>query len=160
MKKKSIMGIEYKWEVFLVYLLPILGLIFSFMKDKEVDKDVKFQYNQSAVIFIFSLAVNILSRISTSAFGIPYIAWVLSILSFVVLVFEIITIVKAFSNETYRIPVFADLAEKNRIRNYYMCCISLFASIVSLIMLWVTKHKLLRENCSSIIFLHCFSLTI
>lgn len=112
MKKKSIMNLEYKWEVFLVYLLNILGLVFSFMKDKDIDKDVKFQYNQSAVIFIFNLAVNIISRISVSAFNIPYIVWVLSVLQIVVFVFVIITVVKAFQGETYRIPVFADLAEK------------------------------------------------
>ena len=112
MKKKTIMGLEYKWEVFLTYLISILGFVFSFMKDKEVDKDVRFQYNQSATVFIFNVVVNIASRIITNVTGIPYFAWTLGVLQFVVWIFVIITVVKAFSNESYRIPVIGDLAEK------------------------------------------------
>lgn len=112
MKKKSIMGIEYKWEVFLVYLLSILGFIFSFMKDKDVDKDVRFQYNQSGTIFIINLIINIISRIFLNISGISYIAWVLSIIQVVIFVFVIITIVKAFEGKTYRIPVIADFSDK------------------------------------------------
>ena len=59
MKKKSIMGLEFKWEVFLVYLLSILGFVFSFMKDKKVDEDVKLQYNQSGTIFIINMVIYI-----------------------------------------------------------------------------------------------------
>ena len=112
MKKKTIMGIEYKWEIFLVYLFSILGFVFSFMKDKDVDKDVRFQYNQSAVIFIFNLAASFISRFTINALNIPYFAWAISILQIVIFVFVIIAIVKAFSNESYRIPVIGDLAEK------------------------------------------------
>ena len=112
MKKKSIMGLEYKWEVFLVYIITILGFVFSFMKDKKVDKDVKFQYNQAGTVFIINLAINILSQIFTRGIGVLYIAYVLSILQLVILVFVIITIVKAFQDETYRIPVIADFSEK------------------------------------------------
>lgn len=112
MKKKSIMGLEYKWEVFLVYIITILGFIFSFMKDKDVDKDVKFQYNQAGTVFIINLVINVISRIFLNISGISYIAWVLSIIQIVIFVFVIITIVKAFSNETYRIPVVSDLTEK------------------------------------------------
>ena len=112
MKKKTIMGLEYKWEMFLVYLFNILGFVFSFMKDKEVDKDVRFQYNQSGVIFIINIVINIISRVSSNLLGVAYVSWALSILQLVLFVFVIITIVKAFSNETYRIPAVADLAEK------------------------------------------------
>ena len=112
MKKKSIMGIEYKWEVLLVYIVTILGFIFSFMKDKEVDKDVRFQYNQAGTVFIVNLAINILSQVFTKAVGIPYISFVLSIIQLVIFVFVIVTIVKAFQNETYRIPVIADFSDK------------------------------------------------
>ena len=112
MKKKSIMGLEYKWEVFLVYFLTILGFIFSFMKDKEVDKDVKFQYNQAGTIFIINLAINIISSIYSNVVGIAYISYIFSVLQFVIFIFVIFTIVKAFKNETYRVPVISDLAEK------------------------------------------------
>lgn len=112
MKKKTIMGLEYKWEMFLVYLFNILGFVFSFMKDKEVDKDVRFQYNQSGVIFIINIVINIISRVSSNLLGVVYVSWALSILQLVLFVFVIITIVKAFSNESYRIPAVADLAEK------------------------------------------------
>lgn len=112
MKKKSIMGLEYKWEVFLVYIITILGFVFSFMKDKKVDKDVKFQYNQAGTIFIINLVINIISRIFLNISGISYIAWALSIIQVVIFVFVIITIVKAFQDETYRIPVIADFSEK------------------------------------------------
>ncbi len=110
MKKKSIMGLEFKWEVLLVYLIGILGFIFSFMKDKEIDKDVKFQYNQSATLWIISLVLNILSRTFTS-FNLFFISWTISILNIVIFVFIIITIVKAFSNESYEIPVISDLTK-------------------------------------------------
>ena len=111
MKKKSIMGLEYKWEVFLTYLISILGLIFSFMKDKEVDKDVKLQYNQSGTIFIINVAINILSSVLTSL-NIPFIGIALWAVQVAIFVFVIIAVVKAFSNESYRIPVIGDLSEK------------------------------------------------
>ena len=111
MKKKSIMGLEYKWEVLLVYLISILGLIFSFMKDKEVDKDVKEQYNQSGAMFIINLAINIISRIFTNMVGIPYVAWILSIVQLVIGIFAIVAIVKAFKGESYKIPVIYDMSQ-------------------------------------------------
>ena len=112
MKKKSIMGIEYKWEVLLVYLISILGFIFSLMKDKEVDKDVKFQYNQSGTIFIINLAINIVSQIFTRGLNLWFVSLALGVIQIVIGVFALVTVIKAFSNETYRIPVIADLSEK------------------------------------------------
>ena len=111
MKKKSIMGLEYKWEVLLVYLIGILGFIFSFMKDKKVDKDVKFQYNQSGTIFIINFAISIISRFFIRSSGILFISYLLSIVQLVLFVFAIITIVKAFQDETYEIPYISNLAK-------------------------------------------------
>ena len=115
MKKKSIMGLEFKWEVFLVYLISILGLIFSFMKDKEVDKDVKLQYNQAGTIFIINIAVSIVSTI-VNGFNIPAVGLIIGLAlwaaQIAMFVFAIIAIVKAFSNESYRMPVIGDLSEK------------------------------------------------
>lgn len=112
MKKKSIMGLEYKWEVLLVYLVSILGFIFSFMKDKEVDKDVKFQYNQSGTIFIINLAINIISQVFARGLNVFVVSYIFSVLQLVIGIFALITVIKAFSNETYRIPVIADFSEK------------------------------------------------
>ena len=110
MKKKSIMGLEYKWEVFLVYLLSILGFVFSFMKDKKVDKEVKEQYNQSGAIFIINIAINIITRIFGSM-GIGYISWALFAVQIVLFVFVIIAVVEAFQNRSYKIPVIYDMSQ-------------------------------------------------
>lgn len=111
MKKKSIMGLEYKWEVLLVYLVSILGLVFSCMKDKKIDKDVKFQYNQSGTIFIINIAASIfVSALKT--IGIPFVGIGIVTIQFIIWVFVIITVVEAFQDRTYRIPVIADLSEK------------------------------------------------
>ena len=112
MKKKSIMGLEYKWEVLLVYLISILGFVFSFMKDKEVDKDVKFQYNQAGTIFIVNLAINIMSQIFTRGLNLWFVSIALAVVQLIIGIFALVTVIKAFSNETYRIPVIADLSEK------------------------------------------------
>ena len=112
MKKKSIMGLDYKWEVLVVYIFPLLGLIFSFMKDKKVDNSVKEQYNQSGVIFIISLGINILFRNFIIRTGISYLASMIDILGIVIFVFEVIAVVKAFNNESYKIPVIYDLSQK------------------------------------------------
>ena len=63
MKKKTIMGLEYKYEVLVVYLVGILGLVFSLMKKNDIDKDVKFQYNQSATIFMISASLMVITTI-------------------------------------------------------------------------------------------------
>lgn len=110
MKKKSIMGLEFKWEVLIVYLVSILGLVFSFMKDKDVDKDVKLQYNQAGVIFIINAILTIISR-STYSFGLWYISSVVGIIEIVIFVFALVAVIKAFSNESYEIPVISDLAK-------------------------------------------------
>lgn len=112
MKKKSIMNLEYRWEVLLVYLIGILGLVFSFMKDKDIDPDVKFQYNQSATIFIISVIVSIANRIiSNSLSFVALTIYIFAIIQLVLFVFSIITIIKAFNDETYEIPYISNLAK-------------------------------------------------
>ena len=111
MKKKSIMNLEYKWEVLLVYLIGILGFIFSFMKDKEVDKEVKEQYNQAGLIFLIDIVINIVSRVLINAAGMLYVAYILSIVQLVLGIFAIVAIVKAFKGESYHIPVIYDLSK-------------------------------------------------
>lgn len=110
MKKETITGLEEKYEALLVYLLPLLGFIFSFMKDKKVSEKAKFYYNQSGAIFIINMALSIISGISLFAIN-GVIGYITSIISILLFVFIIIAIVKAFSDEKYEIPVISDLAK-------------------------------------------------
>lgn len=111
MKRKTIMGLEYKWEVLIVYLFSILGLIFSCMKDKKIDDDVKFQYNQSGTMFIMLFALNTISILFDHMIGLAIISLVAQIFSIVIFIFAIVTIVKAFNNETYEMPIVSDLSK-------------------------------------------------
>lgn len=110
MKKETITGLEEKYEALLVYLLPLLGFIFSFLKDKKVSENVKFYYNQSGAVFIINAALSIISGISLFALN-GVIGYITSIISILLIVFIIIAIVKAFNDEKYEIPVVSDLAK-------------------------------------------------
>ena len=112
MKKTTVTGLEEKWEVFLVYIIGILGFIFSFMKYDYLSKNIKFQYRQADTIWLVNVIFTIVKTILAYTINIGFISYIFSILSFVLWIFAIITIVKAFSNETYEIPVIADLSKK------------------------------------------------
>ena len=110
MKRKTIMGLEYKWEMLLVYLIGILGLIFSFMKDKKIDKDVRFQYNQAGTIFIISLIISIIVRIFRYSLSfMVFTSYALAIIQLILFIFSIMAIVKAFNDEFYEIPYISNL---------------------------------------------------
>ena len=125
---KTMTGLELPWEVVLVYIIGILGFIFAFMKDSKVSKTARFHYKQSGVLFIISLGISIIYRIIAGIFALMFIAsaglgimsivvnvifgTIYGVIAIAILVFIIITIVKAFNNETYRIPFIADFAEK------------------------------------------------
>lgn len=109
MKKETITGLEEKYEALLVYLLPLLGLIFSFMKEKKVSETVKFYYNQSATIFIVFFSLSIISGISIFIMG-GIMDYAVRVISAVLLVFRIIAVVKAFNDEKYEIPVISNIA--------------------------------------------------
>ena len=111
MKRKTIMGLEYKWEVLVVYLLSILGLIFSCMKDKKIDDDVRFQYNQSGTMFILLVGLNTISKLFDHMIGLGLISLVAQIFSIVIFIFAIVTIVYAFSNKRYEMPIVSDLSK-------------------------------------------------
>lgn len=112
MKKTTVTGLEEKWEVFLVYIIGILGFIFSFMKYDYLSDNIKFQYRQAGTIWLVNMVFSILKVILAYTINIGVISYAFNILSFVLWIFAIITIVKAFSNETYEIPVIADLSKK------------------------------------------------
>ena len=110
MKKETITGISKQYEPILIYLVSLLGFIFSFLKD-EVDKEVRWVYNQAGAIFIVYMGVGVIS----SSIVIPVIGWVIGICAWMVevavLVFAIIAIVKACQGEHYEIPLISDLAK-------------------------------------------------
>ena len=109
MKKETITGISKQYEPILIYLVSLLGFIFSFLKD-EVDKEVRWVYNQAGAIFIVYAGVGVL----TSTIVIPVIGWVIGVCAWMVevavLVFTIISIIKACQGEHYEIPLISDLA--------------------------------------------------
>lgn len=110
MKKQTITGLEEKFEALLVYIFPLLGLIFSFMKEKQVSENVRFYYNQSGTIFIINVALSIISAATIFILS-GIITYVVYVLNVVIFVFEIIAIVKAFEDVKYEIPVISDLTK-------------------------------------------------
>lgn len=95
---ETITGMEANKEAILVYLIPILGFVFSFLKDKKVCKEAKFHYNQSATSFIIALASGLLGAI-------PFIGWiVVAVVPLYDFVMRIIALVKAINGELYKIP--------------------------------------------------------
>lgn len=97
--KETITGMESSKEAILIYLIPLLGLIFSFLKDKKVCKEAKFHYNQAATSFILLIAASVLAVI-------PVLGWIIAtVVPIYDLVMRIIALVKAQSGELYKIPV-------------------------------------------------------
>lgn len=95
---ETITGMEVNKEAILIYLIPLLGFVFSFLKDKKVCKEAKFHYNQSATSFIILVASSILGVI-------PFIGWIIAV--FIPLydfVTRIIALVKALNGELFKIP--------------------------------------------------------
>ena len=110
-KKETITGISKQYEPILVYLISLLGLIFSFMKD-EVDKEARWVYNQAGALFIVNASVGVVCSMSVI---IPIVGILVGIIGWMVsvacLVFAIIAIIKAYNGEHYEIPVIANIAK-------------------------------------------------
>lgn len=111
MKKTTVTGLEEKWEVFLVYIVSLLGFIFAFMKYDYLSEDIKFHYRQSGTIWLVNVVINIAASILGGIIGTGILTYVSSCISIILLVFIIITIVKAFEGTRYEIPVISDLAK-------------------------------------------------
>lgn len=110
-KKETITGLSKTTEPILVYLISLLGLIFSFMKD-EVDDEVRWTYNQAGAIFMINAGVCI---IASTAIIIPILGILIAIvgwmLSVAIFVFTIIAIIKACNGEHYEIPLVSNFAK-------------------------------------------------
>ena len=115
---KTITGLELKFENLLIYLIPILGFIFAFMKNEKVSSDARYHYKQAGATFIVYAAVAvtiaILGAISVPlgivTFGIvSVILWIINgmlyLIDIAVVVFVVITLVKGFHGIKFEIPV-------------------------------------------------------
>ena len=110
-KKETITGLSKQTEPILIYIVSLLGLIFSFMDD-EVDKEARWTYNQAGALFIVNAGIGV---ISSMALIVPILGIVMGIVgwmcSVAILVFAIIAIVKAYNGEHYEIPLISNLAK-------------------------------------------------
>lgn len=102
--EKTFTGIDFVGEVILVYLVPILGFIFSFMDDSKYSKRAKFLYNQAGAACIVMFCASPL-------FLIPFVGLVVGTFITVVFVFVIIALIKATQGEDYKIPGIYDLGQ-------------------------------------------------
>ena len=100
------LGLDRKVEGALCYLLLwISGLLFLLL-EKE-DDFVRFHAMQSFITF---LALNIVAIVISA---IPVIGWAISaLINIAVIVLWIVGMIKAYSGEKYKFPLFGDMAEK------------------------------------------------
>lgn len=95
--EKTFTGIDMVGEIILVYLVSILGFIFSFMEDKKYSKRAKFLYNQAGALFICQFALAPLCAI-------PFLGLLFWAVDVVLFVFVIIAIIKGCQGEDFEIP--------------------------------------------------------
>ena len=81
------------------------------MKYDYLSEDIKFHYKQSGTIWLVNVIINIATSILGGIIGTGILMYVSSCISIILLVFIIITIVKAFEGTRYEIPVISDLAK-------------------------------------------------
>ena len=102
--EKTFTGIDIIGEIILVYLVSVLGFIFSFMDETKYSERAKFLYNQAGALFIVQLCL-------TPLCVIPFIGLLFGSLSIVIFIFVIIAIIKGCQGEDYRIPGIYDLGQ-------------------------------------------------
>lgn len=102
--EKTFTGIDMVGEIILVYIVSILGFIFSFMDDSKYSKRAKFLYNQAGAVFVVQLCVSPLLII-------PFIGLMFAALHTVVFVFVVIAIIKGCQGEDFKIPGIYELGQ-------------------------------------------------
>jgi len=102
--EKTFTGIDMVGETILVYLVSVLGFIFSFMDEKKFSKRAKFLYNQAGAIFIIQLCLSPLCAI-------PFLGLIFAALQTVIFIFAIIALIKGCQGEDYKIPGIYDLGQ-------------------------------------------------
>ena len=99
---KTQSGFTYLTELIFIYLVPLVGFIFSFLDSSKYSKRSKFLYNQAGAAFIISFSLTLLALI-------PFVGFVFAIVDLVLLAFLIVAIVKGAKGEDYKIPGIYDL---------------------------------------------------
>lgn len=107
--KETITGLSKNIEIILVYLVSILGFVFSLMKDTKVDSDMKFHYNQSGTIWIVNMILTIAGRVGSKFLGPIGIGT--GVLSLILFICTIITIVRGCEGIRYEIPVISEFSK-------------------------------------------------
>ena len=102
--EKTFTGIDMVGETILVYLVSILGFIFSFMDETKYGKRAKFLYNQAGALFICQAVIAPLCLI-------PILGYMFAAANVVLFIFVVITIIKGCQGEDFRIPGVYDLGE-------------------------------------------------
>ena len=103
-KEKTMTGFTYLTEVILVYLIPFLGFIFSFMDTSNCDKKSVFVYKQAGAAFIIEMGLVLLGFI-------PVIRWFFYIVHIVLYVFLIIALIKETQGVQFKIPFISDFGD-------------------------------------------------
>lgn len=107
--KNTITGMVPEKEGILIYLIPLLGLIFSVVKDDRVCSLARFNYNQSGTIFIINICASIGFGILSNL--VSFFSLLSYPISLVLFVFSIIAIVKTYNGEKYEIPLISDISK-------------------------------------------------
>ena len=102
-KDKTITGFTYLTEIILVYLIPFLGFVFSFMDTSKCSKKSVFVYNQAGAAFMVELALVFLGFI-------PVIRLFFYVVHIVLYIFLIIALIKETQGVQFRIPFISDFA--------------------------------------------------
>ncbi|MBO6195297.1 MAG: hypothetical protein J6O56_02995 [Bacilli bacterium] len=102
--EKTFTGIDMVGETILVYLVSVLGFVFSFMDENKYSKRAKFLYNQAGALFIVQLCLSPLCAI-------PFVGLMFAALQTVIFVFAIIALIKGCQGEDYKIPGIYDLGQ-------------------------------------------------
>ena len=102
--EKTFTGMDMVAETIIVYLVSILGFIFSFMDEKKFGNRAKFLYNQAGALFICEFVIAPLILI-------PILGLMFMALNVVIFIFVIITIIKGCQGEDYKIPGIYDLGQ-------------------------------------------------
>ena len=108
-EKETITGLSKNLEIVLVYLISILGFVFSLMKDKKVSSDVRFHYNQAGTLWIVNMVLTVLGRVGSKFLGPIGIGT--GIISLLIFIFTIIAIVKGCEGIKYEIPVVSEFSK-------------------------------------------------
>ncbi len=102
--EKTFTGIDMVGETILVYIISVLGFIFSFMEESKYSERAKFLYNQAGALFIVQLCLSPLCAI-------PFVGLMFMALQTVIFVFAIVALIKGCQGEDYKIPGIYDLGQ-------------------------------------------------